>query len=531
MNKASIVFFGILVLLLLSSFKGFAQSNLVCATKITAVNVFLNQAQVTRNGKIVLDAGIHQLVFEKISPLLVQGSIEVKAPAGIEILAVSTQNDFLANNEKPTLIKVLEDSLLVVNELLLEIKSDKDALAWQKELLIANKSIGGANLGVKAEELEDILDIYQKKLHDFKLANTQLNRQERKLIEEKSKIEQQLKEYHEGTLALSNQVIVQVKVNSANPEAQFEIRYLVGGVSWQPFYDIRVVDTKSPVQFLLKASIQQQTGENWNNIKLKLATIDPLAGGTTPVLIPSMLYFVQAETFKSNQRKLENYAAPAAMAEEDGSSFKNNAIAQQNFLNLEFDVLGTNSIPSDNKSHFVELNRFTLEAFYGLACVPKLNTEVFVTANVQSNELISQLNGEANIYLNGTFTGKTYLSQQASDSLLVTLGKDNRVLVKREKVKEMCSKSLFGSNKKDASTIEITLTNTSSEALELNVKDQIPLSSNQEILVKLVDAGGAVYTAESGMLNWSVSIPAKQSKKLRFAFEISYPSGKVITGY
>lgn len=531
MNKSSIIFLGMLVVPTLSSLKGFGQSSIVCATKITSVNVFLNQAQVTRNGKIVLDAGIHQVVFEKFSPLLVQGSIEVKASTGIEILAVSTQKDFLNNTEKPLLIEVLEDSLLVVNELLVEIKSDKDALAWQKELLIANKSIGGANLGVKAEELEDILDIYQKKLHDFKLANTQLNRQERRLIEEKSKIEQQLKEYNEGTLAMSNQVIVQVKVNSANPGAQFDIRYLVGGVSWQPFYDIRVADTKSPVQFLLKASIQQQTGENWNNIKLKLATNDPLAGGTTPLLIPSVLYFVQAETFKLNQRKLEMYAAPLAMPVQDGSSGEMNAIAQQKFLNLEFDVLGTNSIPSDSKSHFVELNRFSLEAVYGLACVPKLNTEVFVTANVQSNELISQLNGEANIYLNGTFTGKTYLSQQTSDSLLVTLGKDNRIVVKREKVKEMCSKSLFGSNKKDASTIEITLTNTSSEPIELDVKDQIPLSSNQEILVKLVDAGGAIYTVESGMLNWSVSIPAKQSKKIRFAFEISYPSGKIITGY
>ena len=531
MKKAFRSLIGILVLQLLFAKMSLAQNNLVCQSKISAVNVFLNQAQITRNGKIALEEGIHQLVFEKISPLLVQGSIEVKAPAGIELLAVSTQNDFLSNTEKPLVIRALEDSLVVINESLLEIKSDKDALAWQKELLIANKSIGGSNIGVKAEELEDVLDIFQKKLQDFKFAYTQLNRQERKLTGEKGRIEQQLKEYNEGTLALSNQVIVQIKVNRANPDAQFELRYLVGGVSWQPFYDIRVANTKLPVQFLLKASIIQQTGENWNNVKLKLATIDPLAGGVTPILNPSMLYFVQTESDKSKRGYLKMEApAPAAM-NDSYIGEANNAIPQQNFLNLEFEVLGSNSIPSDNKSHMVELNRFELGAVYGLACVPKLNTEVFVTANVQSNELISQLNGEANIYLNGTYTGKTFLSQQASDSLLVTLGKDNRIIVKREKVKEMCSKSLFGSNKKDASTIEITLTNTSNDAIEVDVKDQIPLSSNQEITVKLLDTGGAKYEVETGLLNWNISIPAKQSKKLRFAFEISYPSGKIITTY
>ncbi len=512
-----------------------AQQQKVCASRLTAVSVFMNQAQVQREGKVNLEEGLNVLVFEKISPFLLEGSIEVNASEGVEIVTVGTQNDYMAATEKPQAILLLEDSLQALNEHLAEIKADKDALEWQKELLIANKSIGGSNQGVKAEELEDVLAIYQHKFQEFKNENIRLNRLHKIYTAEKEKVEQQLNEFKEGSLAMTNQIVLQVRCNKALQDAHVDVKYLVSGVSWKPFYDIRVKDTQLPMQFILKANITQSTGENWANVKMKLTTADPLNGGIKPVLNPIHLSFVQLQRMEAMRAK-SNFKAPGRPAaayqdSEMGASIEGYSEPTQTMLNLEFEVPGLSNIPSDNKFHLVELNKFSVPAIYGHAAVPKLSSEVFVTAKVQTNDLISQLSGEANIYLNGTYTGKTYLSAQSDDTLTITLGKDRRIIVKREKVKEMCSKSLFGSNKKDASTIELTLTNSSNEAIELIVEDQIPLTSNQEILVKMVDQGLATYAAESGMLTWKITLAPKQNTKLRFSFEVSYPSQQHISTY
>jgi uncharacterized protein (TIGR02231 family) len=181
--------------------------------------------------------------------------------------------------------------------------------------------------------------------------------------------------------------------------------------------------------------------------------------------------------------------------------------------------------------HQVVLSLFYLAAIYGYACVPKLNPDVFVTAKSESSDLLNQLNGEANIYLNGTFSGKTYLNRESSDSLTLTLGKDRRIITKRERVKDMSSKTFFGSNKKESQTIEITISNSSSERITLNIEDQIPVSKNEEIGVKLTQDGDAQYTSESGQLKWVKTLDPKQVIKLRFSFEITYPAGKILSDY
>lgn len=518
----------------LCPFLGWSQHEIICKSEIKKVSVFINQAQVERQAKVPIDAGVHTLVFDKISPVLVDGSIELKAPDGIEILSVSMQNEYLEKGEKPASIIVLEDSLEVVNERLFEIQSDKESIALQRDLLLANKNIGGSNQGVKAEELEDVLGIYQKKLQEFKTDLVLLNKRQKEYTSIRDLLQQQLDEYTSGTLALNRRVLVQVKATKSYPEAQLDLIYLVGNVSWVPTYDIRVNDQLKEVQFVLKATIQQLTGEDWRQVHLFLTTSDPFSGGTKPELKPIYIqyYLENAEgynPYRGNQyKKLE--AAPSSL-NNTVEFVADKAITKQYSTNLEFDVQGLSSIPTDGKFHLVELSRFSQAASYSRQAVPKINPEVFVTAKVQTNDLINQLNGEANIYLNGTFTGKTFLSQQTGDSLLITLGKDRRIIAKREKVKEMCSKSFFGSNRKENNTIELSLTNSGTETVLVDLEDQIPLSSKEEIVVKLIDAGSARYIAETGLLQWKVNIPAKQTIKLRFSFEVNYPADKTIEGY
>jgi uncharacterized protein (TIGR02231 family) len=504
---------------------------------VSHVTVFNSQAQVTRTAKINLEAsGVFNIVFDKLSPYINMNSLEVKANEHLTILSVSNRNDFLNKNVKPADIILLEDSLENINAALADFKADKETIVYQKDLMLANKNVGSNQTGVKYDELEDLMNLYHKKLDDFKVNWFRLSHLETKYYNYKNLVEQQLAAYNNGKLTLKNEVILTVKSDNKVQDAQIDLSYLVGNVSWQPFYDIRIKDNKSNVQFFLKANITQSTGEDWNNVNLKLTTANPAEGGIKPELQTNWLGFqinrniaIQEVVIRSN----------AQLIDEDGfdkiqstskSKFSKPTITQ-NMFNTEFETNIAYTIPSDNQNHQVDLTSFAQSAVYGYAVVPKLNKEVFVTAQVLANDLINQISGEANVYYDGTFTGKTFVSPTANDTLLLTLGKDKRIQVERIKLKDFSSKSFFGGTKTEQTTYEIKVKNTHKETILLTIEDQIPVSNNSEIEVKLLEYIGATYDANTGKLTWKMELKADESKSVKFGFEVKHPKDKPLTGY
>ncbi|MES2725760.1 MAG: DUF4139 domain-containing protein [Bacteroidota bacterium] len=505
---------------------------------ITHVTVFNGQAQVTRIAKVNMEAGVYNIIFDKLSPYININSLEVKSDAGFTLLSVSNRNNAQNKIEKPTDIIELEDSLNNINAALTDFKADKETIVFQKDLMLANKNVGSNQVGVKSDELEDLMDLYKKKLDDFKINWFRLSASEKKYNEYKRAVETQLNQYNEGKLSLSNEIILTIKAENNIEQAPIVLTYLVGNVSWSPFYDIRVKDNKSKVQFYLKANINQATGEDWNNVQLKLTTANPALGGIKPELQTNWLGFKNIYPRKQLKEvvisKTESYDMVVDKDEPTQGTYKAKFYNQnitQNMFNTEFETNIPYSIPSDNQNHQVDLSNFAQEAIYGYSVVPKLNKDVFVTAQVLANDLINQISGEANVYYDGTFTGKTFISPTANDTLLLTLGKDKRIQVERTKLKDFSSKSFFGSTKKEETTYEIKVKNTLKDKVILTVEDQIPVSNSSEIEVKLLEYNGATYDAASGKLTWKLELNADESKTVKFSLEVKYPKDKQLTSY
>ncbi len=505
---------------------------------ITKVTIFRSQAQITRLASIDANEGIYNVIFDKLSPYINMNSVEVKADQAITILSVTNRNQYLNKEEKPESIKLLEDSLENVNASLADFKADKETIVFQKELMLANKNVGSNQTGVKTDELEDLMALYHKKLNEFKTDWFRLTKLENKYTEIKQKIEQQLAEYNNGQMQLTNEIVVSIKANRELQNAKIELSYLVSNVGWQPFYDIRVKDTKSPINIMCKAKITQGTGEDWKNVMLKLTTANPAEGGNKPELQTNWLRFyvpepvqVLSKSAMPNIRggRAESNAyyvdAPRTTVAEDAINVSETAI------NTEFIVNTPYSIPSDNAPHSVDLNVLSLPAEYIYQAVPKLEKDVFVTARVAANDLVNNLQGEANVYFDGTFTGNTYINSTAEDTLTLSLGRDKRIQIERKKLKELSSKSFFGSTKTESNTWEITIRNTRKEPIKILLEDQVPVSTDKEIEVKLSDAGTANVDDASGRLKWIFNMAAEQSQTAKFSFEVKYPKDKKINSY
>ncbi|MFI5221147.1 MAG: DUF4139 domain-containing protein [Bacteroidia bacterium] len=523
----------------------FAQSEQKVSSSISSVTVFINQAQVTRLAKVSLDAGVSTLVFDKISPLMNPNSIQVKVDGNLTLLSVSTRQDYLKEDEKPKQVILLEDSLQSLKWALESLNNKRQTCQFERDVMKDNKKIGGQQNGVKPDDLDDALTLFKKRMNEVNEEMQKLNLQEKKLNAIKQKIENQINEYQSGSNINAPEILVTVKTLSSVNNSKIELSYLVNNASWLPFYDIRVTDTKSPLQLVSKAFITQNTKEDWKNVTIKLSTSNPNEGGTKPELQTNYLRYYQPRPIGTYApRKKMNSAAPSMQdmemksmnqsiqSEEKPVEYSQGiATETQTPVNIEFNVTSAYSIPSDNHPHQVDLTVVKLDAVYAYGAVPKLDKDAFITAKVSGNDLVNQVSGEANVYVEGTFIGKTFINGTTNDSVLLSLGRDKRIQIQRVKLKDFSSTGIVGSNKKELNTWEIKIRNTRKEPIMVIVEDQIPVSTDKEIEVKLVDGGKAKYEEATGKLTWMIMMEAEQSQSLKFSFEVKHPKEKQITGY
>ena len=177
----------------------------------------------------------------------------------------------------------------------------------------------------------------------------------------------------------------------------------------------------------------------------------------------------------------------------------------------------------------VEIKQYNLNATYHYITIPKLEKSVFLLAGITRWEDLNILAGEVNIYYAGAYVGKSYITPETtSDTLNFSLGMDKRIVVKRTRIKDSSATKWIGTNKTQTFGWEISLHNSQNDSISLDVFDQVPLSSDKDIVVTPVNLGGAKED-DGGKLTWRVSLAAGETKKLTFTYSLKYPKDKTIS--
>ena len=200
-----------------------------------------------------------------------------------------------------------------------------------------------------------------------------------------------------------------------------------------------------------------------------------------------------------------------------------------NTLNLNFDIDLPYDVPTNGKDQTATIAATEIAATYKHYAVPKLDKDVYLLAEIPDWEKLNLLPGEANIIFEGTYVGKSFIDPSSTnDTLNFTLGRDKRVIVKRDKLSDYSSVKFWGSNKLQQFTYDITVKNTKKESINLLLKDQFPISTNKEIEVELISNGGAEVNSDLGILNWQLKLAPGETKKIRFSYSAKYPKDKQI---
>lgn len=187
------------------------------------------------------------------------------------------------------------------------------------------------------------------------------------------------------------------------------------------------------------------------------------------------------------------------------------------------------TIVSNGKPNGVGIKDYELPAYYEYYCAPKLDKDAFLTAQITGWEKFELIDGEANVYFENTYIGKSLIDlTNTDDTLQVSLGRDKNVVVDLVKTKEFTQRQVLGSNRIDKRAWDITVKNKKKQEINLVLQDRFPIPQNNEISVDNVDVAGSDFNKDTGILTWRIKLATGEERKVSPKYSVKYPKGRIV---
>lgn len=553
----------IIVLGIFSLINAQAEDEKIIKSKVKEVTVFLQGAQVTRKGSFSVGKGTSKIIFEGISPQYNANSVQVKGKGRFTILDVKNevfypQPEPVKQEKTPEKIqreiRLLQDSIEVKNYQIQELNTIKGAYEFEKNVLVTSGVIKGQTGNDSIVALKDAMNYMREKLAEL----NQLIFTSSKKLDEQNKIVGEMNtrlttlnnwrrnagNVQPKYLPPVNRVIVTVSANDY-VSGSMELNYMVGSAGWSPAYDLRADDISQPVELTYKAKVYQNTGVKWENVKVKLSTINPNRSNNKPTLAPWYInYYRPIQNQAYNNRVYQNKVVESApvipsmeIKEENldiststnAGHISNYTQMSENIAMVEFNISIPYTIDSDGQEHLMAVATEKVDATYQHYIVPKLDKDAFLVAKLTGWEDLNLLPAVANIYYDGTYVGQTRINPQVmSDTLDLAMGRDQGIYLTRKKTNDEEKINKLTSKKEKLVEYTIAVKNYKSSQVNLIIEDQIPVSLIEDIKVEVLSEGGAEYNKKTGMLRWDLKIDSKETVKHKYAFSLKFDKDKTL---
>ena len=516
------------------------------SSQVSEVTVYLQGASVKRTAHVNLQQGNNEIILDGLSNYLDINSVRLESNSNMTILSVNAATNYLNPAQKSseeTALLTIADTL---NHRLVMVQNEIAGLNAEMEMMKSNYHIAPGSQGSFVDALENTADFFDKRIKDILNSLVPLHAREKELTDKITPINAQLNEIHRKNSTPQGEITV-TATSPGNAEADISFSYYVTQASWVPAYNMRAANDSSNILLDYDAEVSQSSGEDWNNVKMTLSTGNPSVCGVKPRLIVNRLDY-ENEQNKSDDgykrrrsdNKVFSNSVPGKMNDIDvvtggvpaeyGTNYASDYTnMNQNILATVFDINLKYNILSDGIAKHVRIQQDTLHAKFSYSAAPKLSTDVFLQADITGWEEYNLLPGEVNIFLENSFVGKSYIDPSITkDTLSVSFGRDKRINIRRTRVKNFTRNQFLGGSQIQSFGYVISTRNTKSAPVTVKIEDQIPVSTQKDIVVELLQSSGAELNALTGTLTWRVNLKPAEEKNVTFEYTVKYPKGKAI---
>lgn len=519
-----------------SSLALFAQTNV--DSKITQVTVYLQGAQLTHTAETQVAQGKQTVVFTGLSADMQPESVVLECGnRNVVFQSVSIRNNYLKEQAPNAKIAELQEKLALVEEKLATLRAEKGVYAKERDMLFRNEAIGGTANNVPIAEIEKAADFFRKRNNEINAFLLKADAEERKLVKEQTNYSAQLSELNAKTNPPTSEVTVVLDAK-VRGNATFTLKYLVRNAGWAPKYDVRAENAIDPVKLDYHANVFNKSGLDWTEVLMILSTSEPLQGAEKPTLetwdvaettrqvagVQKNLESVMIMDMKSNR---SDYLKKEDKDGEGTVAFQQVAVQE---LSAEFEIELPYTILSDGKPYVVDVTSYTLPAKYMHYAVPKQDADAFLMAKVVGWNTLNLVSGKASVYFAGAYLGQSFINTASvDDTLSLSLGRDKRVALSRKKQSELSKRQLLGNNEKETFYFETTVRNNRDKEINVLLEDQLPISSDGQIEVAMLEISGAVLEKNTGKLSWNIKLAPGESKTVTLGYSIKTPKSMQVS--
>ena len=494
--------------------------------KLKSVKLFSRGAEISRSENIKIKLGIDTLKLTGLSPFLENKTIQVKIN-GAQILDVKFGINYLKKKKDEPKLAKIKGQIKTIERDILDLNDQLSYLEVEYDLIISNKKISTEEI-IDIEDVKDFVDYFQSKMPNLITKITDSKEQIKKFKKVKELLKKQESELQKVRSKKTGEIEILYK-SKQNRQSSIDLSYHVYGCGWSPLYNMRASNIGEPIKFEYNAQVFQNTGVNWENCNLTIATGNPILGGNKPQLYTwSIGEYNYSNNLrgKYDKRKSLAFAAANEVKEFDDEVEEDEEFGEvkENLTFSSFKIPQTFSLNSGAGEKAVSLLKRKLPADYQYYAIPKKSNGVFLIAQVTEWEKMPLTPGKSHIYFDETFVGKSYINPSImSDTLDISLGRDQNILITRTKQEGKCSNnaSILGATKKRG--YEINVKNNRNKAIKIQIIDQIPISKSNRIKITSKLGEGWSINEETGMLEWILEVPSGEKKSTTFEFEIKHP--------
>ena len=457
---------------------------------VKEVTVFYVGAEITHKLGIELQPGLNTIILKNVSSKIL-----------------------------PRAVQILEKDLILINASLERRFSDDEIKAIEDKREIFTNQLDALNKKVNelsnvndASILNSLLAYYESKGMALKM---QIRKIEAKLLETKLANET-FKDEHTANLRM-------LVSNSAPINKQVRLKYLTGGAGWAPFYEIFAESNKKELDLKYIVKVMNQTGEDWNEVQLYMSAAFPLEA---PQRLPEINPWYITNRFGTDQREIA--PAQAKIGELSLLGGVEYVETKVPTTSTKVKVPSLQSVPANGAVYSFGVFTSTLPISFVYHAVPSVNASAFLIVQVTDWRSLQLLDATAKVNLNGTLVGNTLMeiSEANSDTLNITLGKDDGITVKKAEIGNRTFKKEKNNKIKETVAYEFTVKNNLTEDAELYLFDQVPISQTNNVKVDFEQFSSGRLNDENGEVVWQYSLkPGEEKKNIQLIYTIEYPKG------
>ena len=495
-------------------------------TYIEKVCVYRRSAVVTRKGRIELVSGRNTVYIAGLTASSLKDTVRLKFTGTVKTFDINYISALdVEDGERPETAEI--------EKKIEDIDRELEICGKMQELREKNADFT-SRCDVSVEAQERVISELPKQLLDLYKKTRELNEKRKKLEDELS-----------GLQAVRNETVIKADLGvETGGTYEFELQYVEQNVGWVPLYEIRYSSEKEPLEVLMKAKIRQTTREDWEKVNVVLYTGNPTVSNVLPVLGPSVLSISDPRPVMARSRlngipgmkmamPVGRCVADAEICPDEpvfNEAVMEAAVVSKEETMTSYELPGKRDILRDSDGNSAELQRFEVEAKYGLLAVPSLDTRCFMIAVIKNTDWPLPA-AEAKIYIRDAYAGQVYVSTDPEkEEFELSLGVDERISVSRKTSPEKTSSAFLKGTKTRQCEYMIRVSSSAADPLKVVIKDSIPVSSDKNITVETVQLSGGKLEEKEGFLTWEKEVGSDKAAEITVEYSISWPKDKILFG-